>query len=182
MNFAAMPDEKLLHQLQEGDEKAFTQLVERHSTRFYRLAYRFTADREEAEDIVQEAFVKLWERPAMWDAARGAKFTTWFYRIVLNASLSRRRKNAWFRSGVQIESVPSPLNQEEGLAKAERQKKLEAAIASLPARQQAALNLCFYEELSNAEAAEIMQIKVKALESLLMRAKTSLKKSLGAGE
>ena len=77
-------DESLLARVGEGDGPAFAMLVRRHSDRYYRLAYRYTARREEAEDIVQAAFIKLWETPDIWDPRRGAKFTTWFYRVVVN--------------------------------------------------------------------------------------------------
>jgi len=86
-------DAWLLTRLQEGEHAAFTILVQRHASRFYRVAYRFVSNRAEAEDIVQDAFLKLWERPNMWQAGKNTAFTTWFHRVVINLCLDRTRKN-----------------------------------------------------------------------------------------
>lgn len=173
-------DRSLLNAIQSGDGAAFGLLVRKHTQRFYRLAYRFTANREEAEDIVQEAFLKLWERPHLWNAGSNASFTTWFYRVVVNLSLDRVKKKK-----------PLPLiddtlirderhTPEEALAHGQDAARVERAIAQLPKRQQVALNLCFYEGLSNQEAADVMNLKLKALQSLIMRAKVTLKQKLMA--
>lgn len=173
-------DEALLQHIQAGSHQAFTVLVERHTGRFFRIAYRFTASQEEAEEIVQEAFLKLWQHPDMWQAGKNAKFTTWFYRVVTNHSLDHKKK----QRAVMLEdgtTVPDERHmQDETLICTEEQKMLEAAIQALPERQQTALNLCFYEHLSNQEAADIMGVNLKALQSLLMRAKTTLKDRLKA--
>jgi RNA polymerase sigma-70 factor (ECF subfamily) len=174
-------DESLMARIQDGDHRAFTVLVRRHSARFYAHAWRMTGNRAEAEDSVQDAFLKLWRNPASFDAGRGNRFTTWFYRVVTNAAIDRQRRKRETADTDALDRFESgaPL-QDEALQRDERQTALEAAIAALPERQMAALNLCFYEELSNAEAAEILDVKVKALESLLMRAKATLKQTLGA--
>ena len=86
-------DESLLARVGEGDGPAFAMLVRRHSERYYRLAYRYTARCEEAEDVVQAAFIRLWETPDIWDPRREAKFTTWFYRVVVNLCLDSRKKH-----------------------------------------------------------------------------------------
>jgi RNA polymerase sigma-70 factor (ECF subfamily) len=168
----------LLNRLCEGDDSAFATLVERHSERFYRVAYRFTGNRAEAEDITQEAFLKLWERPSLWRADRKASFTTWFYRVVINLCLDHKKKK---RPVPLLDDrwVPDERQtHEETLLQDEKQLRLEKEIAALPDRQRVALNLCFYEELSNQQAADIMGIRLKALQSLLMRAKTTLKSQL----
>ena len=91
-------DESLLERVGEGDGAAFAVLVRRHRDRYYRLAYRYTARHEEAEDIVQVAFIKLWETPDIWNPRRGARFTTWFYRVVVNLCLDSRKNAARRRS------------------------------------------------------------------------------------
>ena len=169
-------DEALCARIAAGDHRAFTKLVDRHTDRFYALAWKMCGDDRQAEDIVQEAFVKLWQNPEKYDPSRGAKFTTWFYRVVVNLSYDIARKKTPVDASHVIdifESGERPVD--EKIAEAEQQSELENAIQQLPERQKTALNLCFYEEVSNAEAAEIMGVGLKALESLLMRAKKNLR-------
>ena len=85
-------DEELLALIQQGSQQAFSTLVQRYNERFYRLAYRYLQSKEAAEDVVQDAFVKLWEDPSRWQAQRKTKFTTWFYRIVVNLCLDWQKK------------------------------------------------------------------------------------------
>jgi RNA polymerase sigma-70 factor (ECF subfamily) len=168
-------DSELLQLAGAGSHHAFGVLVERHTDRFYRLAYRYLQNREAAEDIVQEAFLKLWEDPGRWQVEKNTKFTTWFYRVVVNLCLD------WLKRKRPVELDPeTPLVDDKdppdaALIRSQQERLLEAAIAALPERQRTALNLCFDEGLSNQEAAEIMGIKLKALQSLLRRAKTALK-------
>ena len=171
-------DATLLARMQEGQTAAFEQLVRRHTTRFYRLAYRFMNHRTEAEDVVQDAFLKLWERPDSWRPDGGSAFTTWFYRVVVNLCLDRKKKKQSLPLADDLPVPDSRPSQEENLLQQEREKRLEAQIALLPQRQRTALNLCFYEELSNQEAADVMGLRLKALQSLLMRAKMTLKLQL----
>lgn len=174
------PDEILLQLIRQGDHLAFSRLVNRHAERFYRVAYRFTGNRQEAEDVVQESLIKLWERPDMWDESKNAKFTTWFYRIIVNRSLdaARRKKTS------AIDDVPEMADgddsAEEKLAERQTQSVLEREIRQLPDRQQTAINLCFYEGLSNHEAASVMGLHLKALQSLIMRAKQTLRERMKA--
>src|SRR4029450_1166697 len=85
-------DHELLERIQAGSHDAFAVLVQRYTERFYRLAYRYVQNREEAEDIVQAAFLKLWEDPGKWQPERSSKFTTWFYRVVVNLCLDWQKK------------------------------------------------------------------------------------------
>lgn len=172
-------DDALLKLIQEGSHQAFAALVRRHAERFYRIAYRFTASRTEAEDAVQEAFLKLWERPHLWESGQGARFTTWFYRIVVNGCLDRKRKKTEHAMPDDMDIADHAALPEDTLIEREEQRLLEQEIQTLPERQQAALNLCFYEGLSNQEAADVMGVPLKALQSLLMRGKTTLKQRLG---
>lgn len=163
--------------VQRGDHQAFAHLVERHSGRFYAVAYRMVGNSAEAEDIVQDCFLKLWNKPDMWNKKKNAKFTTWFYRVITNAAIDKSRRYARMISGDTVfEHMPDgKRNAEEEMYENQTQKELEEAIQSLPDRQKAALNLCFYEGLSNKDAAVILNVNVKALESLLMRAKTGVR-------
>lgn len=171
-------DQSLLERVGEGDGQAFAMLVRRHSDRYYRLAYRYTARHEEAEDIVQTAFVKLWETPDIWDPRRGARFTTWFYRVVVNLCLDSRKKHDTVALPELLEAGDGSPDSESQVAENEAKTLLARKIAGLPSRQRAALILCFYEELSHEDAAGAMKVSVSALRSLLMRAKATLKREI----
>lgn len=177
-NVSQGDDEFLIRLIQEGRHDAFAEIVNRHSKRFYNIAYRFIFDKDEAEDIVQEAFIKLWEKRLNWNPYKEAKFTTWFYKVVLNLCIDHNRKK---KAEPLSEEMLLPDKQQEHEAVIEDKQKqlmLERLIQELPERQQLALNLCFYEGISNQEAAEIIGVNLKALQSLIMRAKMTLKEKV----
>ncbi len=171
-------DEELMGRLRDGDRSAFSELVMRHTKKYYSLAYRMLSSREEAEDVVQEAFLSLWTNPGGWDSGRKSKFTTWFYRVIANACIDRKRKYAMLPMEDGYDPPDLSAGAEEAIEVKERKENIDACIGELPESQQTALALCFYEGVSNREAAEIMGVSVKALESLLMRAKASLRTKL----
>lgn len=171
-------DAQLLERIGKQDHAAYEALVRRHATRYFRLACRFLSNRSEAEDIVQDAFLKLWEKPQMWQPGKNAAFTTWFYRIVLNQCLDYTKKKRPLQLIDEIAVQDPRETQEARLLEQEQELRLNRQISLLPERQRIALNLCFYEGLSNQEAADIMGIRLKALQSLLMRAKSTLRKEL----
>jgi len=168
-------DESLIRRIQEGSHEAFAALVDRHSNRFYRIAYRLVSSKDDAEDIVQEAFLKLWDRPNLWDPGKRAKFTTWFYRIVINLCLDHCKKKKLINLPENMAFADENPEPDVLLDGHQKQVVLERLIQDLPERQRLAVNLCFYEGLSNNEAAQIIGVKVKALQSLIMRAKMTLK-------
>jgi RNA polymerase sigma-70 factor (ECF subfamily) len=173
-------DHALLEQVRQGDHEAFSVLVHRHTDRFYQLAYRYLQQRSAAEDIVQDAFLKVWEDPGRWRPEHGTRFTTWFHRVVVNLCLDWQKRK---RPQSLDESAPlrdEREGQDSAVLRAQEQQLLERAIAQLPERQRTALNLCFEENLSNQEAADLMGLNLKALQSLIMRAKTTLKQRLKA--
>ncbi len=173
MTLEQVSEEKLLGMIKEGNHEAFTELVNRHGKRFYRTAYRLLYRKDDAEDIVQEAFLKLWERPHLFNEEKGAKFTTWFTRVVMNLSIDRNRK----KGALPLEKEVAGTDEggEEGDERKGRQALVESFLKKLPERQRVALTLCFFEGVSNKEAAVVMGISLKALQSLLMRGKSALK-------
>jgi len=171
-------DDELLALIQDGSHDAFAGLVRRHTERFYRLAYRYVQNRETAEDIVQDAFLKLWEDPGKWQPERNSKFTTWFYRVVVNLCLDWQKKKRPVALDDEWPLVDERETADEAMTRAQEQKMLEKEIAGLPERQRTALNLCFDEGLSNQEAADAMGLNLKALQSLIMRAKATLKERI----
>lgn len=173
-------DQELLALIQDGSHRAFAELVERHTERFYRLAYRYVQNKETAEDVVQDAFLRLWENPSSWRPDRSSKFTTWFYRIVVNLCLDWQKKKRPLPLDEAVPLVDERESADEMMIRIQEQKLLEREIAALPDRQRTALNLCFDEGLTNQEAAEVMGVNLKALQSLIMRAKITLRQRLKA--
>ena len=171
-------DHELLALVQEGSHPAFAELVRRHTERFYRLAYRYVQSKEAAEDMVQDAFLKLWEDPHRWQPDKNTKFTTWFYRVVVNLCLDWQKKKQPLELNEDMPIIDERESADEAMQRKQQQIALEGAISALPERQRTAINLCYDEGLSNQDAADVMAINLKALQSLVMRAKTTLKERL----
>ena len=161
-----------------GDSHAFRLLVARHADRTLATAWRVSGSRADAEDLVQEAFLRVWRSAASFKPEK-AKFTTWLHRLTLNLGVDRWRRR---RPTVELEAAndvvdPSP----DALAMAERMEDSTAvatALSLLPERQRMAVALCYYEGLSNAEAAAALGVPVGALEALLVRARRKLRSLL----
>jgi RNA polymerase sigma-70 factor (ECF subfamily) len=176
--FRQMTDAGLLEAAAGGSHVAFAEIVERHFQPVYRLVWRMTGGAAEAEDIAQDAFVKLWKNPSQ--LREGAALRGWLMRVASNAVIDGSRKP---RTGA-IEDVPEPpdpmARPDAPLDRAQAQRLVDAAIAALPDRQRQALALVYFEGLSNIEAAGVMEVSVEAVESLLARARRSLKEGLSA--
>lgn len=160
-----------------GARDAFAVLMERHLDRTLALATRITGNNSAAEDVAQEAFLRVWKTAAGWQQGR-ARFTTWLYRVTVNLCLDVRRRPAF----ANLELVGDPADPAEdavaAIERRQRQALLEREIAALGERQRAALALCYAGGLSNAEAAEVLEISVGALEALLVRARRRLRERL----
>jgi len=160
-----------------GDRDACRLLVERHLRRVVAFAARVLASPSEAEDVAQEAFARVWTGAASWRPG-AARFTTWLHRVVLNLCLDRlaRRREAPLEDAPEpADPAPTPAGQ---LEEADVTRVVTREIGCLPERQRAALALCHYQGLRNNEAAEIMGITVEAVESLLARARRTLRERL----
>ena len=177
-NLSQVDDEFLIRLIQEGRHDAFAEIVNRHSKRFYSIAYRFIFNKDDAEDIVQEAFMKLWEKRLNWNPNKEAKFTTWFYKVVLNLCIDHNRKKKPEPLSEEMPLIDKQQGHEALIQEKQKQVMLERFIQELPERQRLALNLCFYEGISNQEASEMIGVNLKALQSLIMRAKMTLKEKI----
>lgn len=169
-------DEALMLKIARGDERAFRLLAPRYASRAAGLARRISGSAADAEEIVQEAFLRVWIHAPRWRPT--AAFRTWFYRIVFNLALNRKRR-APFSPLAAAGDPPDPaLGAAERMETAERSVMVDSAIASLPPRQRAAIVLTYNDELSNADAAIVLGTSVSAFETLLVRAKRSLRERL----
>lgn len=170
-------DAELLARSAVGDHQAFERIVVRHGPLALRVARRLTPDRHSAEDIAQEAFVRVWTRAGSFDARR-ARFTTWLYRIVVNLVIDMRRRSRREHLAEHLETADTTPCAEERLETDQRHAALRYARAALPSRQQAALVLVYEEGLSGAEAARVLGVSTKAVERLLARARARLRERL----
>src|SRR5580765_3498833 len=133
-------DHELLALIQDGSSQAFALLVERHTERFYRLAYRYVQSKEAAEDIVQDAFLKLWEDPGKWQPDKNTKFTTWFYRVVVNLCLDWQKRKRPLELKEDMPLIDDRETADQAMLRREEQRMLEQAIAALPERQRTAVS------------------------------------------
>lgn len=179
--FPDLGDEALLELMRADDVEAYRALVERHMNRAFGVAMRVLKNPTDAEDVAQDAFVKAWTNRHRWEAGR-AKFSTWLYRVVVNRCIDLRRlpREEW------IDDVPEPADDaEDSVSLIHRRQvygRLEDALGRLPTQQRVAVVLSYYEDLSNAEIAEVMNTSVSAVESLLKRGRKGLREILRHSE
>jgi RNA polymerase sigma-70 factor (ECF subfamily) len=171
-------DDVLMQAIGQGDQAAFTVLVGRHLGRVTAMAWRMSGSYADGEDIAQEAFARVWVHAPKWDMAGTARFTTWLYRIVLNLAIDRKRRRVMQPLEEAGEVADERADAFDGLNRSQVAAAVGRAVRDLPERQRMALVLCFYEELSNIEAARVMEVSVGAVESLLIRAKKTLRQTL----
>lgn len=179
-------DEELVALAQNGDHKAFEELVERHKQKAYRIAFDFARDREEAKDLSQEAFLRAFTHLRNFDGRSG--FYTWFYRILVNICLDYRRRKQRspaesyeekLEAGEEIrhQSDTVPLPDQQVIA-SQVSRKVSAALAALPPKQRTAFILRNHQGLSIKEIAETMQTAEGTVKVHLHRAVTALRQSL----
>jgi RNA polymerase sigma-70 factor (ECF subfamily) len=171
------PDAELVARAGQGDRDAAQALMARHLPKMTMLARRMLSDPAEAEDAVQDAFMRLWTHASRWQPGR-AKFETWLYRVTLNQCYDRLRKRTTAPIDEAME-VPDPAAGPAAIHEnAMLAASIEEALAELPERQRAAVLLCHFQECGNIEAAEILGVSVEALESLLARGRRALRSKL----
>ncbi|MFT4066504.1 RNA polymerase sigma factor [Paraburkholderia sp.] len=178
--FPRDPDAALIRRIADGDEAAAKMFVTRKLQRVLALAYRICGDQAEAEDVAQDVFVRVWKYARSWKSD-DAKVDTWLHRIVLNvcqdrlAASHRRHESGAMELDALADQAPTP---EDTAAGQSMRARIWQALLALPVRQREALVLTYYQELSNVEAAAAMQVSVEAVESLLARARRTLKQRL----
>jgi RNA polymerase sigma-70 factor (ECF subfamily) len=171
---AGVSDEALLVAFANGDGDAARDLTARLLPRVLTQATRMLASRSEAEDVAQDAMMRLWRVAPDWRQGE-ALISTWLYRVVANLCTDRLRKR---RGGMSLDQIAEPPDGAPSvMAQLQTKARMEAlsnALAQLPERQAHAVALRHLEGLSNPEIAEIMDISVRSVESLTARGKRAL--------
>jgi len=183
-------DEALAQRFQSGDDTAFKALLDRYSAHLINFAYRYLGSKEEAEDIAQEIFLRIYRRKDSYDPAR--LFRPWLFaiaaRLISNRARDRGRRStvsldqetddgSTERPGLGIADAASPVP-EGRLAQDEAVGKVRAALEALPEDQRRAVLLAKFEDMPYEEIAQAMATTVPAVKSLLFRARQSLKTAL----
>ncbi|HEY6386608.1 MAG TPA: sigma-70 family RNA polymerase sigma factor [Candidatus Acidoferrum sp.] len=188
----ARSDVQLMLDVKAGDEQSFELLLQRYRTPLVNFLYRMVRAREEAEDLAQEVFLRVYR--ARKDYVPSAKFTTWLFRIATNLALNSVRDNRHQRMEVSLDA-PVTIDAEDGdekpldiaekhpnieqyLVEEARKKMIRHAIDKLPEKQRAAVLLHKYQELDYGDIAKILECSESALKSLLFRAYETLRVEL----
>jgi RNA polymerase sigma-70 factor (ECF subfamily) len=188
----ARSDVQLMLDVKAGDEQSFELLLQRYRTPLVNFLYRMVRVREEAEDLAQEVFLRVYR--ARQDYVPSAKFTTWLFRIATNLALNSVRDNRHQRMEISLDA-PVTVDAEDGdektldiaeknpnieqhLVEEARKNMIRHAIDKLPAKQRAAVLLHKYQELDYGDIAKILECSESALKSLLFRAYETLRVEL----
>lgn len=184
-----MSESEIIQKLQQGDEKAFRQLVEKYQQLVVNTCFGLVHNTQDAEDIAQDVFIEVYRSISNFRA--DSKLSTWLYRISVNRSLNFIRDNKRRKMAQSIEGVfsfgkekLSNVLPEKGASpdsefeNNERAAILHKAIDSLPENQRIAFTLNKYDDLSYKEIADVMETSVSSIESLIYRAKKNLQKKL----
>lgn len=174
------PDVALMLRFQKGDERAFDELVRRHTRGVLNLVWRYVGEAARAEDAAQEVFVKVYRARRKYEPK--AKFSTWLYRIAVNHCIneirSRKSRPVVTTPAQNLAEEPAGEHPDSHLSRREMQEIVKAAVDALPENQRMAVILARYEEMSYDEIAETMDLSLEAVKSVLHRAKENLKQSL----
>lgn len=180
-----MEEKQIIEHLKNSDEFIYKFVYDQYSRMVYSVCFRMTSSKEEAEDAVQDVFIKVFN--SINSFREDSKLSTWIYRLAVNICInkSRRKKainflslNFWEDEKGGNEMAADSLTPREEIEKSELQKIVQEAVNTLPAKQKTAIVLSRYEELSYKEISKIMGLSLSAVESLLFRAKENLVKKL----
>ena len=182
-------------QVQQGDRAAYQVLVRRHGRGLQRFAQRLLHQPDDADDVAQETLLRVWQHALQWQLDR-VRFSSWLYRIAHNLCMDRLRQAQRQRTDSMDNDAIDQLSEEarsgatdpmesSGLTGPAQQvsnaalgKQLDLAIAALPERQRSALVMCFHQGFTNQQAADVLDVSVDALESLLARGRRTLRLQL----
>lgn len=175
----ATGDHALMAAVADGDQSAFRTLTELHLRTVVAIARRMLRDDAEAEDVAQEAFLRLWRSADGLEVGPGG-VRPWLRRVVSNLAIDRIRARGKIDTVDTLPEVAEPATQLHSIENREVKARVDAAIKQLPERQRLALTLFHFEGMSQIEVGEAMGISDEAVESLLSRARRHLKADLKA--
>lgn len=170
-------DRELIRRVALGDRSAFTELMQRHIAQIVDFSCRYVGRVADAEDIAQEAFIRVWRKASSWQDQQ-LPVRHWLYRITYNLcmdALRQRKTGDLPDENILVSAVDTTSSQYDEMA---QRIRLRAALNNVPERQRTAIFLCAYYGFSNREAAVILDVSVDALESLLARGRRSLRQQL----
>lgn len=180
-------DAELMLKIQQCDEGAFQELLNRHLAPLNRFAVRMLGNSHDAEDLVQETFLRVWKSAHQWQPGHG-KLTTWLHSITHHLCIDFHRRDRARPDQTRPDRAPLTTEIHPQLESADRPEEhaahdnvssaVSAALTHLPERQKSAIILCHYQGFSNKAAAEVIGVSVDALESLMARGKRTLRKLL----
>jgi RNA polymerase sigma-70 factor, ECF subfamily len=187
VNYRELPDDRLVHQTQEGDTRAFDELVTRYRDRVYRLAFKILRHEEDAAEALQDAFLSAFR--GIKNFKSESTFSTWLYRVATNASLMKYRKRRDDHLSLEQSQSHEPDSEPlaipdwsrqplEELLDGETREVMEEGLRRLPEDLRVVFILRDEEGLSNAEVAEMLEITVAAVKSRLHRARIALRDRL----
>jgi RNA polymerase sigma factor (sigma-70 family) len=170
-------DDALVARIAARDHAAMRIVSDRYADRAWRMAYRMLGDATEAEDVAQETLLRLWNNADKWQPG-GNGVVAWIKRVTINQCLDRLRRRRFSSDGeVPEREDDSPLADQK-MEAGEIGQSVKECIEALPDRQRASVILTYYEEQPNQDAAGMLSMHLKAFESLLFRARGSLKACL----
>jgi RNA polymerase sigma-70 factor (ECF subfamily) len=189
VEYASLTDADVMLRVREGDEAAFTYLVEKFRRPLIGFLYRFAGSASVAEELAQEVFLRVYRARTTYTA--DAKFTTWLYRIAMNLAMNHARDTRSERAA-HVASLDEPDDQtgetpdaadprpgaEQSLVRAERMAAIRARVMALPERQRAAVLMHKYQEMDYRQIAAVLSLSESATKSLLFRAYESLREQL----
>lgn len=167
-------DDALMVRVAARDPQALRLLADRHATLPWRIANRMLADPAEAEDVAQEALLRLWQQGEKWQAGQSG-VAAWLTRVATNLCLDRLRRRRFVGDDAVPERADDAPLADSAIEADEVRAAVAACIEALPDRQRSAIVLTYYEESANRDAAEYLSMQLKAFESLLFRARAALR-------
>ena len=172
-------DEILVERVKNGSKDAYAELVRRYMKKAYSIAYQFLGNSEDAKDISQDVFVKIYQSIGRFK--EGHKFFSWFYKILINHCINVRRKKVllpFIADDFTLNTSPDEEMIEDNIDRQELKSEVNRAISKLPLKQRRVLILCEIEGLSQKEVSEMINISEGTVRSRLFYARKRLQKHL----
>ncbi len=173
-----MDEKELVLKAKKGDLAAFEELIRHHQEGLFSFIYRIVNNRDDAEELAQQAWVRAWQGLQGFKGKSG--FKTWLYRIGMNLAFNFRTRKKPTEELTELLPAPEANQPEETFRQKQREEVVKEALLRLPVDQRTAIVLSVYEEMSYKEIAAVMKRSVRAVDSLLVRARANLRQFLAS--